>query len=163
MLELGGIVGLESGGLHYGADLESLPVLQGDVVHPRRAGRLLDLRAGVDFDLRIALDLLDPGVEAGVLQIAIGRGLGIELMQLVQHATQDGFSLHQADVIAGPGGLDRRGHSGHATADHEDGLVDLGFKWLGYRRLPRPGTAHAEVVLGQHLRIFVVRRVAPDD
>ena len=35
-----------------------------------------------------------------------------------------------------------------------------GFERL---RLQRPRDAHAQVVLGQHLRVFVVRLVAPGD
>ncbi len=162
MIELGSIVGLESGGLHNGAGLEGLPVLQGDIVHSGRTCCLLDLGTGEDLDLRVPLDLLDPVFQSGVLQVAVGGSLRVELVQLVQHAAQRGLLLHEAHFVARLGRFDGRCHPGDAAAHHQHGLVYLGLERLGDLGLAGPGTAHAQVVLGQHLGVFVVRRMAPD-
>ena len=64
-------------------------------------------------------------------------------------------------IKASGGRFERRAQAGDAAADHQKCPGDLAGDGLERLHLLRPYDPHAQAVLGEHLRIFVVRLVAP--
>ena len=76
-------------------------------------------------------------------------------------ATEFGLLFDQHDFVAGVGRGLGRGHSGDATADDHDVFAGFFYMRLGRFACAQLGAAHANHILGQHLRIFIVGFVAP--
>ncbi len=98
---------------------------------------------------------------AGILQVLVGRVLREHLGEPGGPAAQPVFLLDQRHLVARRGSGLRGRHAGDAAADHHQilvGLLDQGLRRLDGRD---PAYAHADVIFGQHLGVFVVRSMGP--
>jgi hypothetical protein len=159
-----GIVGLPACRLDNGADAEpgATPVgPDGNVELARLPADLLDLCPGVNRHPLVTLDLFDHLVYPGRFEVAIGWAPGEGLAGPGHHAAQRLLLLHKPHRVAGASRLQGRRHPGHTASHDQDALVGLFL--VGFRsvRLLRPDHAHADVVLGEHLRVLVTRFVGP--
>jgi hypothetical protein len=59
-------------------------------------------------------------------------------------------------------GLSGGGHAAGTSSHNEDRALGGDLGWLPNLGLERPRDSHAQVVFGEHLRVFVVGFVAPN-
>ena len=77
------------------------------------------------------------------------------------HAAELRVSFHQVDLESLLGQVQGRGHSGHASADHQAGLVDRQIELLQGFQIDRAGDRHADDVLGLLGGFFLLFGVDP--
>ena len=106
-------------------------------------------------------DSLHPRGQAIAVRSGVGRLGGRQAPAGGGRAPEPLLLLDEEDRVAGRGGFQRRGDSGDASADHQQGLRNLVLQRVQGLGLERPRDAHTKVVLREHLSIFVARRVAP--
>jgi len=163
------VLRLPSGRLDDGAGAEGvqdLAVAGGAQRHVEQSGGPRDLggtRRCVHLDPIVRADRVDQGFDSRLLEIVIGRLRRDRPVLLRQPATQLGGLFDEPDVVPCAGRLQRRGQARDPAADHQEGLVDglLGPERLQQLHLLDLRDVHAEVVLRHHLRVLVVRRLAP--
>ena len=134
-----------------------------DVKHAGGTRNRLNLSAEVGPYRRPADDFPGQGFETGFLQFFIRRLRGREFVDVLQIAAETIRVFNQDDLIAGFGRFIGGSHPGQPSPDHQNAPAQI-LRHKGRRRLRFPGfdQAHAELVFGQHLSVFVVGRVRPD-
>ena len=121
-------------------------------------------RAGpVNFDVRVALQLENPAIEIDGLQIAVGRMLGELSLAGAKPAAEFGLFLDQHDSVPCAAGFPRGSHTAGSASDNEEGSLGGDLGGLPNLNLERPRDSHAQVILSEHLRVFVAGFVAPND
>jgi hypothetical protein len=157
-------VGLPPGGHDHGAGGEVAALgalLERHLQAARLAGHGGDLGPGVDGDPGVGDDGVDELGDRDGLEFPVGRPGREQLVETGRPATELVAALDEVDVVAGVGRFERGGEAGDAAADDEHRRLDVPLPAIGFAGPQQALDAHADVVLGQQLRLQFARWLAP--
>ena len=165
-LQLLEIVGFGSRRLHNGADPHrpgAVGRVQFDIELSRLPVDLGDFRGGVNFDAVVSAKLFDQFRQRVGLGAIVGRDLRGDGRLTREVSAEFSRLLDKHHIVTAAGRGARRRQAGQTASDDEYGGVDLFVERLGDADLPQLRQTHAQVVIREHLGVFLVLGMTPDD